>query len=372
MINSRRTLIIDVSNILFRVSAMQKAGPYGKEASVEDLVGMSFHVSLQSIFKYYNKYNPDFLVFAFDGDRNWRKDYTAKMKSRLPYKGNRVRDPEMEHYYRLLKEFRTTISLYTSICCISVDTLEADDVIAGFCQLFASPQHEVVIVSGDKDFTQLLKIPGVTLINPDDGKPRNQPTSKEYEPDIDYWIFKKCIRGDGGDNVPSAWPRVRETKIKKAYMSDYDRANFMNERWSQPQFEVHPQTGLPTPVMEADESGNLVQKVNVYRVGDLFEENVVLMDLSKQPPEQRSLIEESVKEQVEKTSTYSHFQFLRFLSNNDLRRVQEDAMKFIDMFTNNQRFLKGEKTEEVKKPVVKKLDVKAQLAELKKSNLLSF
>ena len=277
---------------------MQKAGPYGKEASVEDLVGMSFHVSLQSIFKYYNKYNPDFLVFAFDGDRNWRKDYTAKMKSRLPYKGNRVRDPEMEHYYRLLKEFRTTISLYTSICCISVDTLEADDVIAGFCQLFASPQHEVVIVSGDKDFTQLLKIPGVTLINPDDGKPRNQPTSKEYEPDIDYWIFKKCIRGDGGDNVPSAWPRVRETKIKKAYMSDYDRANFMNERWSQPQFEVHPQTGLPTPVMEADESGNLVQKVNVYRVGDLFEENVVLMDLSKQPPEQRSLIEESVKEQV--------------------------------------------------------------------------
>ena len=332
--NSKRTLIIDVSNILFRVAAMQKYSPYAKDATVDDLVGMSFHVSLQSIFKYYNKFKPDFLIFAFDGDNNWRKAYTSKNKSRLPYKGNRVRDPEMEHYYRLLKDFRQTIGSHTSICCISIETMEADDVIAWVCQTFASPEKDIYIVSGDKDFTQLLKLPGVHLINPDNGKPRNLPGDKDYEPDIDYWLFKKCVRGDGGDNVPSAFPRVRETKIRKAYDHDYDRLNFMNETWTQTLIEEG-----------VDKDGKLVVNATdvKHKVGDLFEENVILMDLAKQPKEQRDILDKNGNEQVRTISSYSHFQFLRFLEDHQLQRVREDAMKFIEMFTNNQRFTKGEK-----------------------------
>jgi PAS domain-containing protein len=150
--------------------------------------------------------------------------------------------------------------------------MEADDCIAAFCQLYADPTHEINIVSGDKDFTQLLKLPNVKLINPDNGKARNQPGDKDYEEDIDYWLFKKFIRGDGGDNVPSAFPRVRETRIKKAYEHEYDRLNFMNEHWTQ-------------SVFEADENGIEVEKKIVHRVGDLYEENIILMDLYRQPDE---------------------------------------------------------------------------------------
>jgi 5'-3' exonuclease len=355
----KKILVIDISNLLFRVAATQKFSPYAQDASVDDLVGLSMHVSLQSIFKYYNKHRPDFLIFAFDGDNNWRKEYTAKNKSRLPYKGNRVRDPEMEHYYRLLVSFRETMKAYTSICCLFIPTMEADDVIAGVCQLYASLECSIDIVSGDKDFTQLLKLPNVRLINPDNGKPRNLPGDKDYEPDIDYWLFKKCIRGDNGDNVPSAFPRVRETRIRKAYEHGYDRLNFMNETWTQ-------------TLIEGD-APNITTKEVVHRVGDLFLENEILMDLSKQPPEQRESLISGIKEQIEDISSYSHFQYLRFLEEYKLQRVREDSTKFIEMFTNNQRFLRGEKDFEPQVQEKPRLSAKEQLAELKKaSSLLKF
>lgn len=333
-----RTLVYDVANILFRVSAVQKNNPYAKDSSSDDLIGLCMHISLASIYKWYTKYRPDFVVFAFEGGNNWRKKYTQSKSSRSQYKANRVYDPEMQHFYDLMESFRKTMRNHTSICCLSVDGLEGDDVIAGYAQLYASPEHEIIIVSGDKDFTQLLRLPNVKLINPDDGKMRNQPTSKDYEPDLDYWIFLKCIRGDGGDNVPSAYPKVRETKIKKAYEDTYERINFMNTQW------------VEKPVSIVD--GVVVESAPVtHRVGDLFEQNEILLDLFKQPPEIRKLIEESVTEQVANIGTYSHFHFLRFAEEYKLQRIREDSTRFIELFSNNQKFRKGQQVAPVK-PVV--------------------
>jgi hypothetical protein len=304
--------------------------------------------------KWFNKFKPDFVVFAFEGANNWRKTYTAVEKARRAYKGNRVVDPEMKHYYQLIEAFRETISSHTSICCLCIDTLEADDSIAAYCQLYANPDHEIFIISGDKDFTQLLKLQNIKLVNPDNGKFRNSPGDKDYEADLEYWIFKKCIRGDGGDNVPSAYPRVRETRIKKAYENVYERVNFMNEQWTETVFDY-------------DDQGNIIGNHQVtHRVGDLYEQNIILMDLWKQPADQRLILEEGVKMQVETIGTYSHFHFLRFLHEFELQKVTEDAMKFIDMFANNQRFLKGDPQQEKVKPQQAKKVVST------KNNLLGF
>jgi 5'-3' exonuclease len=333
----KKTLLFDISNILFRVSAMQKYNNQVKDCTPEELVGLCMHISLQSIMRWYVKFKPEFVVFAFEGGKNWRKDYTSSRKSRQVYKANRVVDPEMKHYYSLLEAFMTVISKHTSICCLCIETMEADDAIAAYCQLYASDEHEIDIISGDKDFTQLLKLPGVKLINPDNGKQRNQPGDKEHEEDLDYWIFKKCIRGDGGDNVPSAYPKVRETRIKKAYEDQYELVNFMNEVWVEKIFEKDEQGN------KLDDQGLPVMVERQHRVGDLYEENIILMDLFKQPAEQRMILEEGVKLQVDQLGTYSHFHFLRFLGEYKLQRVSEEAMKFVDLFTLNQRFLKGEK-----------------------------
>lgn len=317
------TLIFDISNLLFRVAAMQKhkGGPQSYAASIDDLVGLSMHVSLQSIFKWYVKFKPDFVVFAFEGGSNWRKAYTAEHKMiRRQYKANRIPDPEMAHFYKLIDSFKETMGLHTSICCISEPGMEGDDIIAAYCLLNASDANKITIVSGDKDFTQLTKLPNVVLVDPDTGKRRNQPGDKDYQEDIDYWLFLKCIRGDSGDNVPSAYPRVFEKKIKEAYADDYVKLNFMNTRWK-------------------DENG--VE----HRVGDLFLHNEVLMDLTKQPDDIKLRLYESVdrQSQPDALASYSHFHFLRFLGKFKLNKVAEEANKFIELFMNNQRYLKGEK-----------------------------
>lgn len=298
-------------------SVQKHTNPFARDISHEDLVGLSFHISIQSIYKWYQKFKPDFVVFAFEGSNNWRKKYTEEVKARNAYKGNRVQDPEMAHFYELITSFRETMKAHTSIVCLRVDQMEADDSIAGYCQLYAEEGSEIFIVSGDKDFTQLLKLPGVKLVDPATGKFRNQPGDKDYVEDLDYWIFKKCIRGDMGDNVPSAFPRVRETRIKSAFTNQYDRANLMNECWT-------------------DENQTR------HRVGDLYNQNVLLLDLYQQPKEYRDLLLEGVKAQVEDVGHYSHFHFLRFLEAYKLNKLREEAMKYVDLFANNQRFLKGE------------------------------
>lgn len=326
-----KTLIFDVSNILFRVASVQKySNPFARDVSPEDLVGLCMHISIQSIYRWYSKYRPDFVVFAFEGGSNWRKTYTAEVKARKAYKGNRVADPEMAHYYELINSFREVMQAHTSICCLKIDHMEADDSIAGFCQLYARDDHEIFIVSGDRDFTQLLKLPGVRLVDPATGKLRNQPKDKDYAEDIDYWLFTKCVRGDMGDYVPSAFPKVRETRIRKAYESQYERANFMNEKWVE-------------KVVEMQQDGTILSSEVTHRVGDLFNQNVLLLDLYQQPEPHRTELLEGVKAQVAELGHYSHFHFLRFLEAYKLNKLRDEAMKYVELFANNQRFLKGEK-----------------------------
>jgi hypothetical protein len=318
-----RAFVVDVANILFRCAAMQKIGDkshFARGAEQRDLVGLSMHVSLLSINKWYRKYPCDLIVFAFEGSNNWRKRYTADNSTqvRMQYKANRVPDPEMQHFFELMDSFKTIISEHTSIICLTADGMEGDDMIGGYCELH--PEQDITILSGDKDYIQLLRRPNIRLVNPDNGKLRNQPGDKDYEADIDYWMFLKCVRGDSGDNVPSAYPRVRETKIKEAYNDPYHRLNFMNELWQDPLSKVE------------------------HKVGDLFKHNEVLMDLTKQPPEIKTKLHETIKFLVDPVNQkrYSHFHFLRFLAKFDLMVVTEKINFFMDMFTHNTRYRKGQ------------------------------
>ena len=47
--------------------------------------------------------------------------------------------------------------------------------------------------------------------NPVIDKKTNQPKGA---PDPEWLLFEKCIRGDSSDNVFTAFPKVRKTKIK--------------------------------------------------------------------------------------------------------------------------------------------------------------
>lgn len=315
-------MVIDTANLLFRVAAVNRGASFG---TPEEQAGLALHMAFQSVHKYYKKFKPDQIAFTFEGGRNWRKTYTKSTDavSGNIYKANRVKDASMEPYFALMDSFREVMQLHSSAIILRNDLCEGDDVFAGYVEVNAvrsDGQDEIIGISGDRDFVQLLKYPGFRLINPDNGKDRNQPGDKEYYEDIDYFLFKKCVRGDMGDYVFSAYPKVRETKIIKAYEDPLYRAEFMRETWD-----------------IKDEDGNVI-KTNV--VGELFEENKLLMDLTAQPEDIRASIVETVLDAEENIGTYSNFHFLKFLGQHKLNTIAEHIDQYTDMLCANTRYKK--------------------------------
>jgi hypothetical protein len=327
-----RSLIFDITNLIFRVAAVEKNRVFDSE----DLIGLCMHMSFMSVNKYFKKYQPDRVIFAFEGGWNWRKQYTPIRN--VAYKGNRVKDPTMEHFFEVINSFKELCQKHSSVVCLAIDGCEADDSIAGYVQLHNDdPDHEIYIVSGDKDMTQLLKRPNTYLVNPDKGVLRNQPGDKEYYEDLDYFIFKKCVRGDGGDNVLSAYPNVRETKILKAYEDEFERENFMN---TEIDYVVMNEAGEP--------------ETKKFKVGTLFEENKLLMDLTCQPPEVREVLMDGIRDAIQNRGKYSNFHFLKFLGKYELNKLAENVLDFTGLLTCNQNIgtMRPKREEPVKPSVV--------------------
>jgi 5'-3' exonuclease len=301
-----KILVTDVPNIFFRTTSASTNSKYIPEDA--DKANLALHSCLYAMNKWYNQRKPDMIVVVFEGKRNWRKAYTSSENciSGALYKGNRVKDPAMEHLFQVLNDFEKLAREHTSFVVLSKDELEGDDLIAGCAKRFSEEGHEVEILSGDKDFVQLLKYNSVSIINPDKNKTR------ECD-DPNYFIFEKCIRGDTGDNVRSAFPRVRSTRLQKAYSDPYEMTLLMNERWK----------GInPTTEQEVE-----------FRVGDLFEENKLLMDLDHQPDDIKALIQQTIEEGLNSQSKFSLFAFTKFLGQHGLNNIAENSERFVKLLS---------------------------------------
>ena len=273
-----KRMIIDTPNLLFRVhSANQKI-----KSDDDDLnAGLAMHMCFRTVLSHYKKHKPDQVAFAFEGRNNWRKEYTksgACVSKRL-YKGNRVYTASNEIFFQLVDSFKEFLKLHTTSTVLNAASVEGDDLIAGFTKRFSEAGDEIIILSGDKDFTQLLRHKNVRLINPDKGKERTCD-------DPEFFMFEKCFRGDGGDNVMTAYPRIRSTRIEKAYKDSFEFTNIMNETWS----------------VKDPETGEITQ---TFLVKDLFEENKLLMDLDSQPQEIKELIQQTIDEAIESRAQFS-------------------------------------------------------------------
>jgi len=168
--------------------------------------------------------------------------------------------------------------------------------------------------------------------------------------DPEYFMFEKAFRGDTGDNVMPAYPRVRSTRLKKAFTDEYERTQIMNEVW---EFN-DPTTG----------------EVRKYKVGDLFEENQTLMNLERQPEHIREVMFRMVEDAEKNKATFSLFHFQKFLGQHKLNRISEEVTHFIDMLSGVQTTKTPVKEEEVKNTFGK--PQKINLADRMKKSTLVF
>ena len=300
-------LVFDISNLLHRSFFVDRGD------DEETTAGLAVHSALLLLNKYYKRFKPkQKVVMAFDR-KSWRKEYTASelCVSKKPYKGNRRKDmtpAQQEKYARFinhLKEFEQMIEKHTTIVTLAADRLEADDTIGGFCQIVAGPDVHIVIITTDSDLLQLVVHENVSVISPETEKPQSL---AKYNEDPLYYVFQKCIRGDTTDFIQSAYPRVRATRIEKAWKDDYERVRLMNESWT---------------------NENKVE----FRVKDLFEENQLLIDLSKQPADIRKLIYETVDEAISRERKFSMFFLLKFIGKHKLLKIKDSLDQYIPLLS---------------------------------------
>jgi DNA polymerase-1 len=150
------------------------------------------------------KYRPDYLVWVLDAGDSFRKTRYPEYKStreKLDEQLQQDFDLAIAQVSRLLATFRVPV--------LSVAGYEADDVIGTLGKRFAAAGQHVVIVSGDKDFYQLVG-PRISLLNPGRGgsagveehwvDESNASERLGVPPaQVTDWL---ALVGDSSDNVP--------------------------------------------------------------------------------------------------------------------------------------------------------------------------
>ena len=316
----KKYAIIDTANTFFRARhiASRQADLWGK-------LGMALHLTLASTNMVVRNHGITHVVFALEG-KSFRKTLYPQ------YKANRVVDAmsitetekeENEAFWETYDIFTKFLRERTNCSVLRHPEAEADDVIARFIDLHPNDKH--VIVSTDGDYNQLIsdnvtQYNGVTneLITldgywKDNGKQvlNKDKTPKLLEGTPEYLLFRKIIRGDGGDNVFSCYPGVREKGTKNSVgileafedrnAQGYKWNNFMLQRWT-------------------DHNG--VE----HRVKDRYELNKTLIDLRAQPQEIKDKVDAMIRSDLKvETTPQVGLHFMKFCGQYELTKIAEQA-----------------------------------------------
>lgn len=200
------TLLVDGNNLLVRaVKAMERVPLSEGGVSTGPLL-----VFVNMLSRYVKEVDPDYVVVCWDGGRSSHRTMIFP-----DYKISRAEhDDGRDPHFALAKEFLDLCAIHH----VQEDGVEADDLIAAYCQKLAGMK---VILSGDKDFLQLLDS-DTTQIRPTGAnelwthfrvedelgcKPENLPLAM-------------ALTGDASDGVPGV-PKVGQKTACKL-LSKYD------------------------------------------------------------------------------------------------------------------------------------------------------
>ena len=317
-------ILVDTANTFFRARHVING-----DADIK--LGMAFHITLNSIKKAWQDFGGTHVVFCLEG-RSWRKDHYK------PYKAQRAasraahteREAEEEKvFWEAFDTFKEFVSEKTNCTVMQHPRLEADDLIAGWIQSHPNDNH--VIISTDTDFVQLIApnvkqyngVTETTITHQGYFDKKNKPVidkktnEAKVAPDPQWLLFEKCMRGDTSDNVFSAYPGVREkgTKnkvgLREAYgdrdQKGYSWNNMMLQRWTDHNGEEH-------------------------RVLDDYERNRVLIDLSAQPAEIKTIITETIATATSANKNISQvgIRLIKFCNLYDLKKISDQAQAYAE------------------------------------------
>lgn len=316
---TRKYILIDTMNTFFRSRHIVRGN------DIDEKIGMAFHVLFSSINKSVRDFGGDHVVFCLEG-KSWRKSVYP------PYKRNRIADPdsmtdeqieEDRAFMDAYSDFVQFIKENTNCTVLQHFNCEADDFIARWIQNHPCDDH--IIISTDSDFYQLVS-PSVSIYNGvtghhvtldgifnDRGKPIVDAKTKEPKKleSPEWLLFEKCIRGDIGDNIFSAYPGVRKkgTKNKTGMIEAFEDRNqkgfswnnFMLQRWVDHNGEEH-------------------------KVLDDYNRNKQLIDLTQQPDDIKEAMDNVIIDAVKKEPiSQVGIRFMKLCGKYNLEKLSEKA-----------------------------------------------
>jgi DNA polymerase-1 len=218
--------LLDTMSFIFRAyHAMQRSRPMSTRAG---LPTAAIFVFVNMIKKLRQDFHPRYFAAVFDVSGEVFRDERARAMKPLRkwnsktqsfdevsyegYKANRAAMPEdlrrqIPYIRRALEALRIPI--------LEAEGFEADDVIGTLAREAAEQQHEVFIVSGDKDMMQLVT-PTVKILNPQKDNLILDPAKVVEVLGVppEKVVDVMALRGDAVDNVPGV-PGVGElTSLK--------------------------------------------------------------------------------------------------------------------------------------------------------------
>ena len=209
----KKLFIIDGYAILYRAHYALIRNPL--------ITSYGFHTSAlfgftNQLIKIIKDENPDYLVCAFDS-----KEKTFRHKIYSDYKANRPEMPEelqkqIPHLWELLDGMNIPV--------LRKPGYEADDIIGTVTESVLDKKIQSYIVSGDKDFMQLIN-DKIFLYTP--GKRNSAPDIYDKDGVIKKWglppekiIDLLALMGDSSDNVPGVAGVGVKTAVK--LLKEYD------------------------------------------------------------------------------------------------------------------------------------------------------
>jgi 5'-3' exonuclease len=185
-------IIFDYNQVAIS-SLMEQIGS-SKKPVEEDLVRhMILNVIRTYVKKFKEKYGPE-VIIACDNKNYWRREifpeYKASRKKTRAASGH-----DWTSIFEVLGKIKQELKDHSPYKVIDVDTCEADDIIAVLTMKNSATQN-VMILSSDKDSSQLQKFPNVEQYSPILKK-----HIKEHFPSVQ--LKQLIIRGDKGDGIPN-------------------------------------------------------------------------------------------------------------------------------------------------------------------------
>lgn len=202
----KRLVVIDGNSLLYRsFFALPQL------STTEGIATNGIYGFLNIYYRIIEDYSPDYISVVFD-----KKGDTFRHKQYENYKAGRAKMPdELGIQFPILKEILDTLNIKY----LEMDGYEADDIAGTLARVAEAEGIETVLVSGDKDYLQLVDENTKVIINVKGISQIKMYDKDEIEDEFEgltpnQLIDLKGLMGDSSDNIPGVPGIGPKTGIK--------------------------------------------------------------------------------------------------------------------------------------------------------------